>query len=583
MVGQKFISRTLRNAVESGRVAHAFLFTGSRGVGKTSAARILAKCLNCDQGPTPEPCNKCTSCVEITEGRSLDVYEIDGASNTSVDDVRELRENIRYMPKAGKRRVYIIDEVHMLSRSAFNALLKTLEEPPDHVLFIFATTEPFKVPETIQSRCQRFDFRRIPGPELHQRLREIADKEELEISETALSCLVKAADGSMRDAQSLMDQVISYCGSTISDDAVMDILGMAGRELFFRISSAVFQQDAAGCLEALDELYRKGYDITQFYRDLVEHFRDLLMARTLPDPGTVLDASEGEIDELKKQVGEMGQEDLHRLLSVLLRAGGDIKHSGFPRMSLEIALIRMAGLANLEPLERILEKIDALQGGPDTGPGLPGGRPPAGSDRAGTGRKPSSAKAPRDPAPAGRARAQAPDKQPPERKPPPTRTSTPGPGPENRREEAPRGPRVAWNATNATREFVEAVRRERNGLGALLEDVARWEIRENSVKAYCEEGSFVYQKLRQMDVTELLSRVAGECFSGTVAFHACPFQQEEGEVRAPPSDQGSPSLPVEPAEVDPPPGDEIKNDPTVQETLELFRGEITEVKPPEDK
>jgi DNA polymerase-3 subunit gamma/tau len=373
--------------VKSGRVAHAFLFTGSRGVGKTSAARILAKCMNCDEGPSAEPCNQCTSCREITEGRSLDVYEIDGASNTSVDDVRELRENIKYMPRPGKKRIYIIDEVHMLSRSAFNALLKTLEEPPEHVLFVFATTEPHKVPETIQSRCQRFDFRRIPGQDLLARLREIADKEALTISETALSCIVKAADGSMRDAQSLLDQVISYCGASISDDAVMDILGMAGRDLFFRISGAVFRHDAAGCLEALDELYRKGYDISQFYRDLVEHFRNLLIAHTLPKPGAVLEMSEGEIEELTQQAGQSSLADLQRLVSVLLKAEADVLRSGFPRVGLEITLVRLAGLANLESLEQILNKLDTLvpRPGPESGPR--GRRSGAGKLRAGTGRE----------------------------------------------------------------------------------------------------------------------------------------------------------------------------------------------------
>jgi len=230
MVGQEFISRTLKNAVQTDHVAHAFLFSGSRGVGKTSAARILAKCLNCDKGPTPEPCNDCSSCREIDDGRSLDVYEIDGASNTSVDDIRELRENIKYLPRPGKRRVYIIDEVHMLSKSAFNALLKTLEEPPEHVVFIFATTEPHKVPETIQSRCQRFDFRRIPRAKILERLQVMAQEEGYEIDERALSAVAKAADGSMRDAQSLLDQIISYCGPSVPGEAVAEILGIAGVE-----------------------------------------------------------------------------------------------------------------------------------------------------------------------------------------------------------------------------------------------------------------------------------------------------------------------------------------------------------------
>ena len=368
MVGQEFISRTLKNAVRTDHVAHAFLFSGSRGVGKTSAARILAKCLNCDKGPTPEPCNDCSSCKEIDDGRSLDVYEIDGASNTSVDDVRELRENIQYLPRPGKRRVYIIDEVHMLSKSAFNALLKTLEEPPEHVVFIFATTEPHKVPETIQSRCQRFDFRRIPRAKILERLQAMAKEEGYEIDERALSAVAKAADGSMRDAQSLLDQIISYCGPSVPDEAVAEILGIAGREYFYRISEAILGQDPGECIEALDEVYRSGYDINQFYQDLVEHFRSLLMARILPEPSSVLDMADGEIQELKKLAEQAGPEDLRRLVSILLKAEEDILRSSLPRMGLEITLIKMAHLGRLEPLEKILEKITSFEEAMPSGP-----------------------------------------------------------------------------------------------------------------------------------------------------------------------------------------------------------------------
>ncbi len=533
MVGQEFISRTLQNAVKSGRVAHAFLFTGSRGVGKTSAARILAKCLNCDEGASPEPCNKCSSCNEITEGRSLDVYEIDGASNTSVDDVRELRENIKYMPRPGKRRIYIIDEVHMLSRSAFNALLKTLEEPPEHVLFIFATTEPHKVPETIQSRCQRFDFRRIPRPTLQARLREIAQAEGLEISETAIGWLVKAADGSMRDAQSLLDQVISYCESTISDEAVMEILGIAGRALFFKISQAVLNNDPAGCLEALDELYRQGYDISQFYRDLVEHFRDLLVARTLPDPSTVLEMAEGEIEDLKEQAGGASLEDLQRLVSILLNAEGDVLRSAFPRMGLEVNLIRMASLAHLEPLAQILEKINALQGGPGGGPSRPSGPTGGPAPDGGRGRPRQAAPAAgRMSGPSAHTGAPPPGPlQPAEGK--KTVTQEPVPtapaAPEEVAVPEPTAPaRADWSsAAGSPQEFVEFVRRERHGMAALLEDVVRWEMQPDRIRAFCEEGSFLYRRLRQPDVTDMLSQLAGECFSGTVLFQPCPVRPEE--------------------------------------------------------
>jgi len=587
MVGQEFISRTLKNAVRSGRVAHAFLFTGSRGVGKTSAARILAKCLNCDEGVSPEPCNKCTACTEITEGRSLDVYEIDGASNTSVDDVRELRENIKYMPRPGKRRIYIIDEVHMLSRSAFNALLKTLEEPPEHVIFIFATTEPHKVPDTIQSRCQRYDFRRIPRPRLQERLREMARAEGLTISDAAIGWLVKAADGSMRDAQSLLDQIISYCGVEIPDESVMEILGIAGKALFFRISGAVLDSDPAGCLEALDELYRKGYDVSQFYRDLTEHFRNLLVVRTLSNPATVLDMADAEIEGLKEQAGGASQEDLQRLVSILLRAEGDVLRSAFPRMGLEVTLVRMASLARLSPLAEILDRLKDLeaQGRPGGGPQRAAGpqAPPRGAPAGGRGPAPR----PAPPVPSGAGS-------------PPPRGDRPGAGPPPRdagaskkgegRGSAPPPtaappappPRPARAAAGNPEGFIAAVRRERHGLATLLEDVVRWEILPDRVRAFCAEGSFAYRRLRQPDVKDLLTRIAGECFSGAVAFQPCPVGREEPGPGAGP-DPGPGPAPREEAS----PGGRARRDeatepsPVVQEMLELFRGEITEVKPPE--
>jgi DNA polymerase III subunit gamma/tau len=462
------------------------------------------------------------------------------------------------------------------------------------VLFIFATTEAHKVPETIQSRCQRFDFRRIAAPDIHQRLREIADKESLQVSETALACIVKAADGSMRDAQSLMDQVISYCGSVIEDAAVMDILGMAGRELFFRISGAVFRQDAAGCLEALDELYRKGYDISQFYRDLAEHFRNLLIARTLADPSVVLEAPEGEIEELRKQAESVGMEDLQRLLALLLRAEGDVLRSEFPRMSLEVTLIRMAGLARLEPLERILEKVDALgRGGPATGQAS-GGSPPGGQARERAPRRdPAPAAAPRPrTAPQGTGTAASagvppsPGTRESDGEPPPAGpVAAPEPEPADPAEAAA-GPGIAWNADGAAQAFVNAVRRERRGLGVLLEDVPRWEIRADRIRAYCEENSFVYQRLRQPDVQKLLSRVAGECFSGSMMFQPCAFRPDPGDGEGPGAAGAGRSGPQVPADGKGAPdreGEEVRSHPVVQQTLELFSGEITEVKAPGGK
>ena len=264
IVGQEHVTRTLKNAISSERVAHAYLFTGARGVGKTSAARILAKALNCEKGPTTQPCNECTHCREIASGASVDVHEIDGASNTSVDDVRDLKEGINYLPSSCRKKIYIIDEVHMLSTSAFNALLKTLEEPPSHVIFIFATTEPHKIPGTILSRCQRFDFKRISVRLIYDRLKGIASEEGLEISEKSLMIIAREADGGMRDAQSLLDQVISFSGSKISDEEVIDVLGVIDLALIQEAAVAVLNNDPEKCLELVGRLFTYGWDVKEF-------------------------------------------------------------------------------------------------------------------------------------------------------------------------------------------------------------------------------------------------------------------------------------------------------------------------------
>ncbi|HPX31796.1 MAG TPA: DNA polymerase III subunit gamma/tau, partial [Smithella sp.] len=277
VAGQAHVVKTLRNAIAQGRVAHAFLFSGPRGVGKTSVARILSKALNCEKGPTPTPCNQCSNCIEITNNSSLDVHEIDGASNRGIDEIRELRENVKFAPASSRYKIYIIDEVHMLTDPAFNALLKTLEEPPAHVVFIFATTESHKIPATILSRCQCYDFRRIPLKEIIANLELVASKEGINISPIALSWIAEAGDGSMRDSQSIFDQVISYAGLDVKDADVEESLGLAARQYLFRLSEAVLNQDAGSCLIILEEAYLAGIDMKYFYQMLLKHFRNLLL------------------------------------------------------------------------------------------------------------------------------------------------------------------------------------------------------------------------------------------------------------------------------------------------------------------
>ena len=282
VIGQPHVVQTLMNAVSTKRIAHAYLFSGTRGVGKTTVARILAKALNCELGPTSRPCDICENCREIAQGNSVDVIEIDGASNTSVDDVREIRENVKFTPFRGQFRVYIIDEVHMLSNSAFNALLKTLEEPPAHVVFIFATTEIHKIPATILSRCQHYNFRRIARTEIIERLRHVAAQDQLTLEERSFVALARASEGSMRDALSLLDQAIAYGGKAISYADLELLLGAVPQELVLELARAIIAQDSPAALASLANLLDRGHDLRAFCAEVVEHIRNLLVAAVVP-------------------------------------------------------------------------------------------------------------------------------------------------------------------------------------------------------------------------------------------------------------------------------------------------------------
>jgi len=361
IIGQETITRTLTNALKTGRVAHAFLFAGARGVGKTTLARVLAKALNCEKGPTDKPCGVCGPCREITVGSAVDVLEIDGASNTSVEDVRELRETVKYMPSSGRYKIYIIDEVHMLSLSAFNALLKTLEEPPAHVVFIFATTEPHKVPVTIHSRCQRYDFRRIPLSLIQERLAMICAEEKLQAEPEALRVLAREAEGSMRDALSLLDQVASFAGDKISREQVVQILGLAQRRFLLELSAAVLKGDTRRALEIVDEIYGYGYDVRQFCRELIGHFRNLAVAKLAQAPERLMDLVEDELKEVKSQAGGASQETLLLLFDLLVAGEQAIAHSNQPRLVLEMTVAKMSHLRPVVPIPEILDQIRELE------------------------------------------------------------------------------------------------------------------------------------------------------------------------------------------------------------------------------
>ena len=371
LTGQEHVSRTLQNAIDSGRVAHAFLFTGARGVGKTSTARILAKTLNCEQGVSHEPCNVCPICLEITKGASTDVFEIDGASNTGVDDIRELRDNLRYLPSHSRYKIFIIDEVHMLTNNAFNALLKTLEEPPAHVKFILATTEPHKLPVTILSRCQRFDFKRVTVAKIIARLREIADREGITISDSSLALVARKGDGSMRDSLTAFDQVLAFCGSTATDEDVATLIGAVDRRLLASISAAIFAADTQGVLEGVKTVDAVGYSMRQFCQELIEHFRNLLVIRSVAKAEEILDLAEAELEELRRQAAAFSPQDIQRRLTLLVRADAEMAHATFPRLILEMALLKAATMEPVVPIQELLEKIKALETGAVHTPALP--------------------------------------------------------------------------------------------------------------------------------------------------------------------------------------------------------------------
>ena len=373
--GQSHITRTLQNSIRAGRIAHAYLFTGVRGVGKTTAARILAKALNCAKGPTPTPCNECVQCKEIIQGNCIDVIEIDGASNRGIDEVRQIIENVRYQPARCAFKIYIIDEVHQVTKDAFNALLKTLEEPPASVKFILATTEPHRLPETILSRCQRFDFRRISLKEIVQRLGDISAREGLTISQGALIAVAREADGSMRDAQSLLEQVLSCFGTEqateVDETALQEVLGLAERRMLFEISASIIAGDGKRCLELVAQAAEQGRDLTRLSKDLVEHFRNLMVAqlcgqkkpKDLADRerAELLDLPDQEVIALGSQVANVSIDTLLDYFELMAAGEDEIARAANPRFILETLLVRLAMLPKTLPLSQLIERLTQLE------------------------------------------------------------------------------------------------------------------------------------------------------------------------------------------------------------------------------
>jgi DNA polymerase-3 subunit gamma/tau len=379
LVGQEHVSRTLANAIAGDRVAHAFLFTGVRGVGKTTSARILAKALNCEKGPTATPCQQCAPCQEIGDSADVDVQEIDGASYNGVDEVRRLQESLPYRPARDRFKIYIVDEVHMLSQAAWNAFLKTLEEPPPHVKFIFATTEVHKVPVTILSRCQRYDFKLIRTSEIAARLRHVLEAENMKADDEAVRIIAREAAGSMRDAMSLLDQVIAWVGHEGSLDAegVARVLGVAARSVHHRLGQALIEGDAAACLRMIDDLAQQGFAFNTVARDFLAHLRDLVVAKVSDKPERLLDLADDELADVRALAETTSADDLTRLQLGFSRAYDDVARSAQPRTAFEMALVRLARRPKLVPIDELLERLASLEQRVAAGGG--GGGGPAGT------------------------------------------------------------------------------------------------------------------------------------------------------------------------------------------------------------
>jgi DNA polymerase-3 subunit gamma/tau len=358
VVGQEHITETLKNAIKNNRIAHAYLFTGPRGVGKTTTARIFAKALNCQNPVDAEPCNKCEMCLDIQNLQSMDIIEIDGASNRGIDEIRTLRESVKYAPTRGKYKIYIIDEVHMLTKESFNAFLKTLEEPPEHTIFVFATTDVHKVPLTIISRCQRFDFRRIQMDTIKETLSKIAEAENIKIDDKTLTIIAKKADGALRDAESYFDQIVSFCGDDIDSEIVAKMLNLIGDEVYFKISDSIINKEFKTVFEVTNSIYENGWDFIDFINGLVEHFRNI-MTIILTENTLLIETADIYKDQYLNYLGKFSKGDLLRAMNYLNKVQQELRFSQNQKLKIEIALTHLIGLEKSQTMTELISQLDS--------------------------------------------------------------------------------------------------------------------------------------------------------------------------------------------------------------------------------
>jgi DNA polymerase-3 subunit gamma/tau len=544
VLGQDHVVRTLKNAIQQQRLAHAYLFVGPRGTGKTSTARILAKAVNCVQGPTVNPCGVCDSCREISQGISLDVLEIDGASNNSVDQIRELRDNVRFAPR-GKYKIYIIDEVHMLTSQAFNALLKTLEEPPAHVIFIFATTEPHKVLPTILSRCQRFDLRRIPVQTIAKHLEYIAGKEEVQLDPDAAAAIAVAAEGGLRDAESMLDQLVAFCGSTIGENQVLEVFGLTAEHIVANLTRAVLQRTATDALAIVHQQAEAGKDLTKLLGDLLAFFRNLLIYKIDPQSlrEEISDHARTALEELAPVV------DTQRLLRLIEGASeveATIKWASNKKLHLEIALIRAIQTLSEVSLDNVIDALENLRGGSAARAVKEFKIAPA---EKGPVQEPNQEKAAALKQVASPARAvETAEKASPENPPVPATSTT----------TEPKKPQVsAWP------EILTTIRARRPLIVSWLERATPLYLEPGTLKlAFPTEQSIAVESLSRPNNRKILEEVTGEILGGPWKIE---FEFRDDLFAG--QDRVETAAPVDPLEL-------FKNDPKIQKALELFKAEI---------
>jgi len=579
LVGQQHVTETLKNAIKNDRVAHAYIFSGARGVGKTTAARILAKALNCVKGPTATPCGVCDSCKEITAGNSLDVIEIDAASNRGIDQIRELREMVRYAPAASRSKVVILDEAHMLTGEASNALLKTLEEPPDRVIFVMATTQPEDLEDTIRSRSQHFHFRALTFAEIAGRLEEIAQKENLKIAPGAMAVIARMAEGSLRDALSLLEQARAYCGDTIADKEVRELLGVVPDDALEELVGAIAEGSADRALGLVHTFQKEGRNLQHFCREAVRHMRNLLIARTCGADSEMIAATPDQRPALAKAAALFSEEDLTRFFQILLQTDEDLRRKPDPRVHLEMGLLRLINAARLAPLEELLAELKTGATGSSAGSGASRGATAV----------PAFVPAPRNAAPS----FVSPISQPPR-----IETRTPSPSPFAAAAAAsPAAPLVAPAAAAASieervakeekivpsksngaivraigisqghvAEIKAGIQAQQKFLGELVEQSSQWELEGAELRIYFSQKNRTFAELIEgRESLEKIRAISSNVLGRPV--RVCAKLEAVAAASASPSASGTQELRAQ-----------FERDPMVRSMLQRFGGKISEVK-----